>query len=153
MKAIMPRRTKAERAGLVLSAMSLLAIGGGAIAAAPPSTTLSPEPPTISFNRMPPTHPLNLTVDCSGGRWAHVPSKCFQGAGTDRVPRELSASEYMGAYAASVAAVARYPSPGGLPLPEIPLWWGVRFLALGVFLMYLFDATVGRLYSFIARGV
>jgi len=161
-----PRRTRIERGGLVLGFASLLAVIFGTIAVAPGPTQGVEEGPIVATQVSEAEHlacvkrvtaqqqktPEGVGIG-SGGRFENPsPDYVCPGpglvSGTNTLPVRTHA-DYMRAYRYNVtlAMDAAGPSPA-----EKLLYWGVRFLLVGLFFMYLYEATVGRLLRFIWRG-
>jgi len=163
---LIPRRTKIERIGIVVSVLSLLAVIIGTIAVAPESVVADPIKPRVIFNQAPGTQYRDCLkevtaqqakspqgVSYSGDRWSGpTPSEVceMRRSGVAVKLRTLSPTQYTQVYWHDLAAAVE--SPAGHRVSELLLFWGVRCLIIGLFFMYLFEATIGRLLRFIWRG-
>ena len=163
---LIPRRTKIERAGIVVSIASLLVIVIGAIAVAPDTIVGVHVKPAVVFNQVPGAERRacikRITaqqekspqgVGTFENRFGNSPpeSLCADPNSDDGVNgfRTLSPGEYTRAYMHNVIAALNW---AGHSVTEKFLYWGARFLIVGLFLMYLFGVTIGPLLRFIWRG-
>lgn len=187
---LVPRHTKMERAGIVVSVFSVLAIAAGTLAVSPDTTSsgVTDEKPQVVFDQAPGELERKCVKETTAkqakspqgvgqGDWFSGPTPeelCDMGAnGISALPRPLTLREYAHAYAANIASavanrgatydtisgsrwseaeVRTVASPYWIGLANLLLYWGVRFLLIGLFLIYLFEATLGRLIRFVWQG-
>jgi len=168
---LIPRRTKIERAGMAISIISLLAAVIGMVAVAPDSVVETPVKPAVVFNQIPNARyracvkrvtaeqaksPQGVGRPDSTSRFDNLPPESVCEPVLDEYgaigPRTLSLAEYARVYSYNVTSSIAVEGWAGHNVTELLLYWGVRFLIVGLFLMYLFETTIGRLLRFIWRG-
>ena|SRR6185312_6905228 len=164
---LIPRRTRIERAGIVLSIASLLGVVIGTVAVAPDTVVGVHIKPPIIFNQDPGAQhraciksvtaqqaksPQGVGTYDSISRFSNIPPDvlCDEAENGVNGFRTLSPAEYTRAYMQNVTTIVS--GWGGHSVTEKLLYWGARFLIVGLFLTYIFEATIGRLLRFIWRG-
>jgi hypothetical protein len=190
---LIPRRTKIERTGIVVSIASLLAIAIGLLAVAPETFVWASRTSSVplaqsravwfddcfaSIDVQLPERPERLAGEGSRFSMAKtmaVLNACQKKFDSQFVYRPRSLMEYVPAYTYTIATTvtspetlnmsglllggATYEGDSASPLVsesvfkvlKLMLYWGVRFLLVGLFLLY-FDPTLGRIVRFIWRG-
>jgi hypothetical protein len=161
---LIPKRTKTERTGLVVSVVALLAVAVGAVAVAPDASMMMLARPAVALDQVP-SEEYSTCVKFIAAIQAKIPREVAEG---DRqsglTPEETCAesirdasrfhprtpAEYLHAYGRNV--VAAVTDWGGHDWTARLLYCGARFLIVGLFLMYLFETTMVRPLRFIWRG-
>lgn len=190
---LIPRRTKIERTGVVVSIASLLAIVIGVLAVAPETFVWASRTSSVTV-----TNSAAWLDDCFENAAAELPERpqrlggrettrisitntiavaksCEVKLDSQYVYRPRSFMEYVSAYTYTIATTVTSPqtlsmselllggatyegasasplvSQSGFKVLKLILYWGVRFLLVGLFLLY-FEPTLGRVLRYIWRG-